>query len=99
MARRWARRIERYCCGCLTYFPLVFVYGLTTWALWVVVSIGSFPTPEGAEESWTGKSMEARFPFSLLFWFSHLFILVLRTSRPRIPSGMVDTPGHGTITD
>ncbi|KAI1391402.1 palmitoyltransferase PFA3 [Hypoxylon trugodes] len=44
MARRWARRIERYCCNCLTYFPLAFVYGLTTWAVWVVVSIGSSKT-------------------------------------------------------
>ncbi|KAI2615852.1 palmitoyltransferase PFA3 [Hypoxylon sp. NC1633] len=41
MARRWARRIERYCCNCLTYFPLAFVYSITTWAVWVVVNIGS----------------------------------------------------------
>lgn len=44
MARRWARRVERYCCSCLTYFPLAFVYGLTTWAVWVIVSIGSAKT-------------------------------------------------------
>ncbi|KAI1191908.1 palmitoyltransferase PFA3 [Nemania serpens] len=60
MARRWARRIERYCWGCLTYSPLVFVYGLTTWAVWVVVSIGSFPSPEGqAKTSWTGTGSSA----------------------------------------
>ncbi|KAH8664260.1 DHHC zinc finger domain-containing protein [Xylariales sp. PMI_506] len=41
MARRWARRLERSCCRCVTYFPLAFVYGLTTWAVWVVISIGS----------------------------------------------------------
>ncbi|KAI0135657.1 palmitoyltransferase PFA3 [Daldinia grandis] len=41
MARRWARRIERYCCGALTYFPLAFVYSITTWSVWVVVNIGS----------------------------------------------------------
>ncbi|KAI0009546.1 palmitoyltransferase PFA3 [Xylariaceae sp. FL0662B] len=41
MARRWARRMERYCCSCLTFFPLAFVYGITTWAVWVIVSIGS----------------------------------------------------------
>ncbi|KAI1863707.1 uncharacterized protein JN550_009407 [Neoarthrinium moseri] len=40
MARRWARKVERYCCACLTYFPLAFVYGLTTWAVWVIVRIG-----------------------------------------------------------
>ncbi|KAI1084174.1 palmitoyltransferase PFA3 [Whalleya microplaca] len=44
MTRRWARRMERYCCTCLTFFPLAFVYGITTWAVWVVVSIGSSST-------------------------------------------------------
>ncbi|KAF2432817.1 zf-DHHC-domain-containing protein [Tothia fuscella] len=29
------RMCERYCCNVLTYFPLVFVYGLTSWAVWV----------------------------------------------------------------
>ncbi|PSS02501.1 DHHC palmitoyltransferase-domain-containing protein [Coniella lustricola] len=37
---RWARRLERCCCRCATYFPLLFVYGLTTWAMLVVCSIG-----------------------------------------------------------
>lgn len=37
---RWARRIERCCCRCATYFPLLFVYGLTTWAVLVICSIG-----------------------------------------------------------
>jgi len=41
MAMRWVRRLERCACGCLTYFPLAFVYSLTTWATWVVCSIGS----------------------------------------------------------
>ncbi|KAI1135179.1 palmitoyltransferase PFA3 [Hypoxylon sp. FL0543] len=48
---RWARRMERYCCNCLTYFPLAFVYSITTWAVWVVVSIGSSATPKPA---WIG---------------------------------------------
>ena len=39
--RRCARRIERYCCTCATYFPLVFVYGITSWAVWVAISIGN----------------------------------------------------------
>ena len=34
------KRCERYCCMTLTYLPLLFVYGLTTWAIWVEVSIG-----------------------------------------------------------
>jgi hypothetical protein len=38
---RWARRVERSCRTFVTYLPLAFVYGLTTWAVWVVVSIGA----------------------------------------------------------
>ncbi len=38
--RRWARRIERCCCTCATYFPLGFVYGATTWAAWVLINLG-----------------------------------------------------------
>lgn len=41
MSRRWARKIERYCCTTATYFPLAFVYGLTTWAVWVVFNIST----------------------------------------------------------
>ena len=33
------RRLERGCCQTLTYFPLCFVYGLTTWGLWVLVNV------------------------------------------------------------
>ncbi|TGJ81145.1 hypothetical protein E0Z10_g7619 [Xylaria hypoxylon] len=70
MARRWARRVERYCCGCLTYFPLVFVYGLTSWAVWVVVSIGSFPTSDGGKPSWTGtgSSVGGLIFYAMLNW-------------------------------
>ncbi|KIX08548.1 uncharacterized protein Z518_03204 [Rhinocladiella mackenziei CBS 650.93] len=35
-----ARNCERACCTVATYFPLAFVYGLTTWAVWVVTTIG-----------------------------------------------------------
>lgn len=34
------RKCERGCCVALTYFPLVFVYGLTTWAAWVLAHMG-----------------------------------------------------------
>ncbi|KAI1214538.1 palmitoyltransferase PFA3 [Annulohypoxylon truncatum] len=51
MARRWARKLERYCCNCLTYFPLAFVYSLSTWAVWVVVSIGTSAT---TKPGWIG---------------------------------------------
>lgn len=35
-----ARRCERLCCTVATYFPLAFVYGLTTWAVSVEASLG-----------------------------------------------------------
>ncbi|THZ46588.1 zf-DHHC-domain-containing protein [Aureobasidium pullulans] len=49
--KSYARRIERLCCGALTYFPLAFVYSLITWAAWVQISIGFWPN----EGKWTGK--------------------------------------------
>lgn len=48
--RRWARRIERSCCTCAKYFPLVFVYGLTSWAAYVLVVLCSTPS----KVSWLG---------------------------------------------
>ncbi|KAI5201774.1 zf-DHHC-domain-containing protein [Aureobasidium subglaciale] len=50
--KSWARHIERCCCGALAYFPLVFVYGLLSWAGWVQISIGFWPN----EGKWTGKT-------------------------------------------
>ncbi len=50
MSRRWARRIERCCCAGATYFPLVFVYGTTTWAVWVILKLPDVVTPP----SWIG---------------------------------------------
>ncbi|QIW95305.1 hypothetical protein AMS68_000823 [Peltaster fructicola] len=37
--RSWARRVERICYKTLSYFPLTFVYGLTTWAVWVQMRV------------------------------------------------------------
>ncbi|KAI0169588.1 palmitoyltransferase PFA3 [Hypoxylon sp. FL1284] len=67
MARRWARRFERYCCTWITYFPLAFVYGITTWAVWVVVCIGSSTT---AKPSWIGtkSSIGGVILYLLLNW-------------------------------
>lgn len=53
IGRRLARRLERACCTCATYFPLAFVYGISTWACWVIVHLGT--TPEAySHSSWTG---------------------------------------------
>ena len=38
--RACARRCERGCCAVATYFPLAFVYSVTTWAVWVEGTIG-----------------------------------------------------------
>lgn len=37
--KSWARNVERCCCATLSFFPLAFVYGLTTWAVYVEVQI------------------------------------------------------------
>lgn len=37
--KSFCRRLERGCCTTLAYFPLAFVYGLTTWAVWVEVNV------------------------------------------------------------
>ncbi|KXL43300.1 hypothetical protein M433DRAFT_53582, partial [Acidomyces richmondensis BFW] len=37
--KAWARKVERCCLTCLSYFPLLFVHGLTTWAVWAEVRI------------------------------------------------------------
>lgn len=50
--RGWARKVERYCCTAVTYFPLLFVYGLTSWAIWVQAGIGFVPS----KTVWTGAS-------------------------------------------
>ncbi|OAL48897.1 palmitoyltransferas-like protein PFA3 [Pyrenochaeta sp. DS3sAY3a] len=53
--RGWARKVERYCCAAVTYFPLLFVYGLTSWAVWVEAGIGLVPS----KNVWTGKFSSA----------------------------------------
>lgn len=53
MARRWARMVERCCCTFATYLPLIFVYSLTSWAVWVLVEIGNYST----KSAWVGKRL------------------------------------------
>ena len=52
MPRKWARKCERYCWLAFTYFPLVFVYSITTWAVWVESTIGFLPA--SVESAWIG---------------------------------------------
>ncbi|KAK0728021.1 DHHC palmitoyltransferase-domain-containing protein [Lasiosphaeria miniovina] len=51
MARRWARKLERTCCAAATYFPLLFVYGLTSWAVFVLVTLST----ESSKVNWLGR--------------------------------------------
>ncbi|KXT10605.1 hypothetical protein AC579_7521 [Pseudocercospora musae] len=37
--KSWARKFERCCCTTFAYFPLAFVYGLTSWAVYVEVNV------------------------------------------------------------
>lgn len=59
--RAWALRCERYCCAAASCFPLAFVYGITTWAVYVAVSIGIRPSRSdwiGMQDSaWTRTRM------------------------------------------
>lgn len=50
MPKKMGRRIERYCCLALTYFPLLFVLFLTTWAVWVSAYIGFYES----NDQWWG---------------------------------------------
>ncbi|KAK3325718.1 Palmitoyltransferase PFA3 [Apodospora peruviana] len=52
MPRRWARKLERYCCSCVTYLPLAFVYGGTSWAAFVVVTLSN----DQSRVEWLGRS-------------------------------------------
>ncbi|WPG99304.1 Hypothetical protein R9X50_00211700 [Acrodontium crateriforme] len=54
----WARQIERCCCQTLAYFPLTFVYGLSTWAVWVAVHV-SYQGKFGVEKSTLGGNVKA----------------------------------------
>lgn len=72
--KTWARKCERYCCNVVTYLPLAFVYGLSTWAVWVEAGIGFMPT----RSSWIGMCSRAMsghdtdsFPGCRLHIFQH----------------------------
>ena len=51
------RRCETCCWAIFTHIPLVFVYSLTTWAVWVEISLSRM----WAETSWKGISYSSAF--------------------------------------
>lgn len=51
----FARRCERRCCSIVAYFPLAFVYSLTTWAAYVEAGLGLSSFPAANSKSWVAK--------------------------------------------
>ncbi|CAN8095764.1 unnamed protein product [Discula destructiva] len=90
---RWARRIERCCCRCATYFPLLFVYGLTTWAVLVDCSIGY----NAQKSTWIGfwSSITAILLWALLNWAYSVAVFTPPGSTTN-DSGYSTLPTHDT---
>ena len=65
--KSWARRCERACCSVVAYLPLAFIYGLSTWAIWVEAGIGFSTTLS----KWTSENLlsECFYP-TLTYWKS-----------------------------
>lgn len=53
--RTFARKCERACCAIGRYFPLAFVYSLTTWAAYVEAGIGLRGPLLGSKPLWAAK--------------------------------------------
>lgn len=68
--RPCARKVERGCCLVATYFPLAFVYGLTTWSVSVEASIGFQTTATTPTVPWSRR---------LLSLFGVIVYLMLNT--------------------
>lgn len=75
--KSWARRFERCCCQTISYFPLAFVYGLTTWAVWVAIKIGFWPS----QGKWTGP------------WTSILCIVLYALANTSYTKAVFTDPG------
>nr|POF13908.1 palmitoyltransferase pfa3 [Quercus suber] len=45
--KSWARNVERCCMKTIVYFPLLFIYGLSTWAVWVALGVCFFSVQNG----------------------------------------------------
>ncbi|GAB1314120.1 palmitoyltransferase for Vac8p [Madurella fahalii] len=88
MARRWARKLERTCCACATYFPLAFVYGVTTWAVFVLVNLCSTPS----KVTWLGR------PAALAGVALYLLLNWCYTTAVFTPPGSTtNTNGYSTL--
>lgn len=83
--------MERYCGLGLRYFPLFFVYGLTSWAVWVESAIGFLPK----RPSWTGPftSVIGIILYLLLNW-SYTTAVFVDPGSPSQSAGYSHLPTH-----
>ncbi|KAJ5239261.1 hypothetical protein N7468_003880 [Penicillium chermesinum] len=84
--RAWALRCERYCCAAASCFPLCFVYGITSWAVYVEAGIGFRDT----KSSWLGL------PSSLLGIFLYAALNASYTAAVFTDPGSPLTTRSGT---
>ncbi|KAG9232597.1 DHHC palmitoyltransferase-domain-containing protein [Amylocarpus encephaloides] len=94
MSRRWARKVERYCCLGATYFPLVFVYSITSWAVWVEATIGFLPV----QSAWIGKgtSFLGIAIYFLLNWSYTFGVFTSPGTTNAVNNGYSALPTHAT---
>jgi palmitoyltransferase ZDHHC2/15/20 len=94
--RNFARRCERRCCIVATYFPLAFVYSLTTWAAYVEAGIGLSSLPSGNTSSWTAKpsSIVGLCLYALLN-ISYTVAVFTDPGSPANPRGSIRKDHHG----
>ncbi|KAI9658548.1 MAG: palmitoyltransferase for Vac8p [Trizodia sp. TS-e1964] len=83
--RNCATKFERTCCQIVTYFPLVFVYGLTSWAVWVEASTGF----SSIQESWIGAT-SSFFGIALYILLNWSYTVAVFTDP-----GSTDASNHG----
>jgi palmitoyltransferase ZDHHC2/15/20 len=89
--RSFARKFERCCCTIATYFPLAFIYSLTTWAAYVEAGIGLSPLPSGDTKSWTAK------PSSLLALCLYILLNASYTTAVFTDPGSPSKPRNYSI--
>ncbi|KAM3066666.1 palmitoyltransferase for Vac8p [Clarireedia jacksonii] len=97
MPRRWARKCERYCCVAATYFPLAFVYSITTWAVWVEATIGFLA--DGSRTRWIGKgtSFLGILLYLLLNWSYSTAVFTSPGTTTSGNSGYSALPTHNPV--
>lgn len=82
----WARRGECICCVTLAYFPLFFVFGLTTWAVYVQVTTSLLPKPRSYSDLPTPTGIFTAFLGLLLYALANISYFTAVFTNPGSPS-------------